>query len=129
VRVERRPVHGLVACAAGPGCVAAAVAEAGLMPKREIFDCGRGVRVCGQFAMATHPASSSAFSFRDTVPPRGEARHAVEVQEGARNEGRACPPRTVAEVCENGEEESRGSPDAHPLEVVFCLLIHYITAK
>jgi len=32
VLVERRPVDGLVACAAGPGGVPAAVAEAGLMP-------------------------------------------------------------------------------------------------
>lgn len=29
--VERRPVHGLVACVAGPGGVAAAVTEASLM--------------------------------------------------------------------------------------------------
>jgi hypothetical protein len=32
VRVERRPVDRLVACAAGPCCVAAAVTETSLMP-------------------------------------------------------------------------------------------------
>jgi hypothetical protein len=36
VRVERRPVHRLVACATGPGGVAAAVSEAGLMPDEDL---------------------------------------------------------------------------------------------
>ena len=36
VRVERRPVHRLVACAAGPGGVSAAVAEAGLVPDQHL---------------------------------------------------------------------------------------------
>jgi hypothetical protein len=34
VRVERRPVHRLVALSAGPGSVSAAVSEAGLMPDK-----------------------------------------------------------------------------------------------
>ena len=36
VGVERRPVHRLIACAAGPGGVPAAVAEAGLMADEDL---------------------------------------------------------------------------------------------
>jgi hypothetical protein len=36
VRIERRPVHRLVATAARPGRVAAAVAEAGDMPNEDL---------------------------------------------------------------------------------------------
>ena len=35
MRIERRPVDGVIACAAGPCCVAAAVSEAGLMTDQD----------------------------------------------------------------------------------------------
>ena len=36
MRVERRPVHRLIACAAGPGGVPAAVAQASLMTDQHL---------------------------------------------------------------------------------------------
>ena len=50
MRVERRPVHGLVACAAGPCGVAAAVPETGLMADEHFAGaegCPLGQRVGG----------------------------------------------------------------------------------
>ena len=44
MRVDRRPVDGLVACAARPGGVSAAVTEAGLMAHQD-FVCAEGVAV------------------------------------------------------------------------------------
>ena len=35
MRIERRPVDGVIACAAGPCCVGAAVSEAGLMTDQD----------------------------------------------------------------------------------------------
>ena len=44
VGVERRPVHRLIACAAGPGGVPAAVPEAGLMTNQD-FTGAEGVAI------------------------------------------------------------------------------------
>ena len=41
VCVERWPVHGLIACAAGPGGVAAAVTEAGLVTDEDLVSAER----------------------------------------------------------------------------------------
>jgi hypothetical protein len=59
VRAEGRTVHRLVACAAGPGGVSAAVAEAGLMPY-EYFAGAEGV-----------PVRASRRRVGDPLPGRG----------------------------------------------------------
>ena len=80
--VERRPVHRLVAGAAGPGGVSAAMSEAGLMPY-EHFAGAEGVPVGASCRWVGDPLPGRGlYKFAQHDHKRRSARHRGDLGDG-----------------------------------------------